>query len=174
MSRQAGIKEFFPTDKAIDSRSASATPSVPDTPSIPPAPPSVPPTPSVSVTASGLAIPSASATPSVAVPDSLKRGVSQTDQSKLARKRMRMGESARDDTELTASINGVVDTEADFPNGPITIWATTRGNFCDAQDIFKSWQSGLYTKDKIIFSMYIDKFHEPRDFFGQNKLITCA
>lgn len=174
MSRQAGIKEFFPTDKAIYSSSASATPSFPDTPSVPPAPPSIPPTLTVSVTASGLASPSASSTPSVAVPASLKRGASQADQSKPARKRMRVGESTRDDTDPDASIHGVVDTEADFPNGPVTIWATTRGNFCDAQDIFKSWQSGLYTKDKIVFSMYIDKFHEPRDFFGRNKLITCA
>lgn len=174
MSRQAGIKEFFPTDKAIDSTSALVTPSIADTPSIPPAPPSGPPTSSVSATASGLATPSTSTTPSVGIPPSLKRGASQTHQSKLARKRLRVVESTRDDAESTASIDGDVDTEADFPDGPVTIWATTRGNFCDAQDIFKSWQSGLYTKDKIIFSMYIDKFHEPRDFFGRNTLITCA
>lgn len=174
MSRQAGIKEFFPTDKAIDSRLASVTPSIPDTPSIPPAPPPAPPAPSVAVTASDLETPSTSATPSVAVSASLRRAASQTHQSEPARKRIRMGETARDDATLDVSTDGVVNLEPDFPNGPVTVWAMTRGDLCDSQHTFKSYQGGLQTKKNVGVSLLVDKYTEPRDFLGRNKLITCA
>ncbi|KAI7779599.1 hypothetical protein LA080_000711 [Diaporthe eres] len=174
MSRQAGIKEFFPTDKAIDSRSASATPSVLDTPSIPPAPPPVPPAPSVSVTASGLGTSSTSATPSLEISASLKRGASQAHQSEPAHKRVRVGESARDDAAPAVSTEGAVNLEPDFPNGPLTVWAMTRGDLCDSQHTFKSYQGGTQTKKNVAISLLIDKYTEPRDFLGRNKLITCA
>lgn len=174
MSRQAGIKEFFPTDKDIGSDSALATPSIPGTPSAPPAPPPVPPTPPVLATATSLVTPSASNTPSIAAPTSLKRGPSKSHQSKSAKKRARKSNSARDHVAPTASTDSDVKTDADFPNGPVAIWGTTRANFCEAQDIFKSQQSSAYHKEKIIYSMYIANFHEPRDFFGRNNIITSA
>lgn len=174
MSRQAGIKEFFPTDKAIDSRSASATPSVPDTPSIPPAPPAVPPTPSVSVTGSGSETSPTSTSSLLAGSASLKHGASQAHQSKPARKRMRMGEPARDDAAPTVSSDGVINLDPNFPNGPLTVWAMTRGDLCDSQHTFKSYQGGTQTKKNVATSLLIDKYTEPRDFLGRNKLITCA
>lgn len=177
MSRQAGIKEFFPTDKAIGSDSASASLPILETPPIPPTPPSLPPallTTSVVAIASTLAIPSESATSSVLTPTSSKRGASQADQSEPDRKRTRTSGSAGDDAAPTVSTDGVSKLEPDFPNGPPTVWAMTRGDLCDSQHTFKSYQGGAHTRKNVVISLYIDKYTEPRDFLGRNKVITCA
>lgn len=174
MSRQAGIKEFFLTDKAIDPVSSAATRSIQETSPIPPAspaPPSVPPTPSVVATTPE------PTTHLIPITPSLKRGASQAHQSEAGRKRTRASASARDDAALTVSTDGaenLVNLEPDFPNGPPTVWAMTRGDLCDSQHTFKSYQGGAYTKNCVVVSLYIDKYTEPRDFLGRNKLITCA
>lgn len=179
MSRQAGIKEFFPTDKAIGADSALATPAIPETPPILPTPPSLPPAPallttSVVAAASTLVTPAESATPSVPTPASSKRGASQVHQSEPDRKRTRTSESAGDDSATNTSTDGVAKLEPEFPNGPPTVWAMTRGDLCDSQHIFKSYQGGAHTRRNVVISLYIDKYTEPRDFLGRNKVITCA
>lgn len=181
MSRQAGIKEFFPTDKAIGSDSALASVSILETPPIPPTPPPPPPAPlpallttSVVATASTLAIPAESPASSVPIPASVKRGASQSQQSEPDRKRTRTSEIAGDDAAPTVSTDGVSKLEPDFPNGPPTVWAMTRGDLCDSQHTFKSYQGGAHTRKNVVISLYIDKYTEPRDFLGRNKVITCA
>lgn len=172
MSRQSGIKEFFPTDKAIGPISAAATPSIQGAPPIPPAPPSDPPSdppiPSVSATTSE------PATSLIPFTPSLKRGASQAHQYEPVCKRTRASKSATDNAAPTVSTAGALNLEPDFPNGPPTVWAMTRGDLCDSQHTFKSYQGGAYTKNSVVISLYIDKYTEPRDFLGRNKLITCA
>lgn len=181
MSRQAGIKEFFPTDKDIGSDSALETPTILETPVIPPTPPSLPPAPpltiSVVATASTLAIPAESAEPattSAPIPTSSKRGASQADQSEPDRKRTRTSESAGDNAAPTIATDGAAKVEPGFPNGPPTVWAMTRGDLCDSQHTFKSYQGGAHTRKNVVISLYINKYTEPRDFLGRNKVITCA
>lgn len=180
MSRQAGIKEFFPTDKAIYPSSAVEAPSTPGTPSIPPAPPSDPPAPFVSVTpsvadpASTLPEVSESVPSLVPTPTSLKRGAIQHSHPEPISKRTRLSAAITNKTVSTLSPDGVVNPEPDFPNGPLTVWAMTRGDLCDSQHTFKSYQGGAQTKNNVVVSLYVDKYTEPRDFLGRNKLITCA
>ncbi|KAK7715294.1 hypothetical protein SLS64_003993 [Diaporthe eres] len=50
----------------------------------------------------------------------------------------------------------------------------TRGDLCDSQHTFKSYQGGTQTKKNVATSLLIDKYTEPRDFLGRNKVITCA
>lgn len=170
MSRQAGIKEFFPTDKAIDSDSDSAlaTPPIPDLPSIPPDPPSGPAAPY------GLVTPSASVTPPATNDASLKRGALQAPDSERGHKRARMSASSGDNTASIVPTDEDVDFEPEFPDGPLTVWAMTRGDLCDSQHTFQAYQGGTYTRNNQAISVFVDKYTEPRDTLCRNKLITCA
>ncbi|ROW13697.1 hypothetical protein VPNG_04518 [Cytospora leucostoma] len=51
-------------------------------------------------------------------------------------------------------------------------WAFNRQDLCEASPYFKAYQSGLYSRDRIAFGIYIGAFCEPRDFLYQNELVV--
>lgn len=178
MPRQAGIKAYFLTDKAIEPTSTRAAPAVADTPTTPPnippapsisQPPSAPTTPSIPRTRSVSGTPATPATPSSSVRTSLKRRGSQALQPDSSQKRVRTEQGTGDSSTCTAS----ADPEDNFPNGPVSVWAMTRGDLCGSQQAFKAYQGGAQSKGNVVVGLYIDKFTEARDFLGRNKIITC-
>ncbi|KAI3393629.1 hypothetical protein diail_3856 [Diaporthe ilicicola] len=114
-------------------------------------------------------------TTSLSTSPAQKRAASPDVHHEAAHKRSRTSDdTTEDDPESAASTDEVASTEPGFPGGPLTVWAKTRSDLCDSQKLFRSYKAGAYTKDKEIYSLYINKYSEPRDFLGRAKLITCT
>ncbi|KAK7737287.1 hypothetical protein SLS53_006590 [Cytospora paraplurivora] len=51
-------------------------------------------------------------------------------------------------------------------------WALNRQDLCEASPYFKSYQSGLYSRNRVAHGIYMGQFVEPRDFLYHNELVV--